>query len=91
MSTYSWDITVRRWNTYGNQVTSRTPTTVIAATKSEVTEKVRAMFEVQYDSFRKFWSHDWVLNSVTETTTPIPSPDQLPAPIIFRNSDQENL
>lgn len=63
---YEWDIEVRRLNTYGDRVESRTPAKIRAATKAEVTTKVRAMFDATYDNFRKFWSHTWALNSVTE-------------------------
>jgi hypothetical protein len=76
MSAYRWQVTVRQWNTYGDRVVSRTPMTVIAASKSDVTTKVRAAFEVTYDSFRKFWSHDWALISVDDVTTPTTSPEQ---------------
>lgn len=68
---YRWTIQVRRWNTYGQRVESSTPMTVIAATRSEVTEKVRASFEATYDTFREFWSHDWTLERVDEDTPTI--------------------
>lgn len=67
---YEWDIEVRRLDHYGKQIVARTPTKVLAATKSEVTAKVRAMFEAEYDDFRKFWSHTWALNSVHEVQHP---------------------
>lgn len=63
---YEWDIEVRRLNTYGDRIETRTPTKMLASTKAEVTTKVRAMFNAQYDDFRKFWSHTWALNSVQE-------------------------
>ena len=63
---FEWDVNVRRKNTYGDKIVSTTQMTVLAATKSEVTAKVRAAFEAKYDDFRKFWSHDWTLNSVRE-------------------------
>lgn len=63
---YEWDIEVRRLNTYGDRVESRTPTKVLAATKGEVTTKIRAMFDATYDDFRNFWSHTWALNGVRE-------------------------
>lgn len=69
MSAYRWDVTVRRWDHYGQKVESKIPMTVVASTRSEVTDKVRAAFEANYDSFRKFWSHDWTLGSVTEVET----------------------
>ena len=65
-ATYRWTITVRRWNVYGDRIESQTPTTILAATRSEVTTKVRDAFEAKYDNFRKFWSHDWTLTSVDE-------------------------
>jgi hypothetical protein len=30
----------------------------------DVTRQVRQMFGATYDDFRKFWSHDWTLQSV---------------------------
>ena len=63
---FEWNIEVRRRNTYGDRIESRTPTVIIAANKVEVTNKVRAAFGATYDDFRKFWSHDWTLNSVRE-------------------------
>ncbi|TAJ21811.1 MAG: hypothetical protein EPO65_00490 [Dehalococcoidia bacterium] len=67
---FEWDITVRRWDYYGNKVEARTPAKVIAADRAEVTTKVRAMFGAKYDDFRKFWSHDWTLNSARELSMP---------------------
>lgn len=66
MSMYEWDITVLRYNTYGDKVVSRTPAKVLAKDKAEVTTKVRAMFNATYDDRRKFWSHNWSLNSAVE-------------------------
>ena len=63
---YEWHITVRRLNTYGDQVVSSSPTVILAATRSEVTTKVRAAYEATYDDFRKFWSHDWTLTEMRE-------------------------
>ena len=63
---YAWDITVLQYNHYGDKVESKTPMTVHASTKTEVTTKVRAAFDATYDEFRKFWSHGWQLNSLTE-------------------------
>lgn len=68
MSTYEWHITVRRKDDYGGLAASY-PATIIAATRSEVTAKMRAAFEAKYDDFRKFWSHDWVLTEVREVAT----------------------
>lgn len=66
---YEWDIVVRHWNTYGNRVETSTPAKIHAATKADVTTKVRLMFGATYNTSRKFWSHDWTLNSVTEIST----------------------
>lgn len=63
---YEWKITVRRWNTYGDKVEESVQATVLGATKSEVTAKVRAAFEAKHDDFRKHWSHDWTLQSMRE-------------------------
>jgi len=68
MTTYRWAISVRRWDHYGQRVVSRTPAAIDAKDKDEVTVKVRAMFNATYDDFRKFWSHDWTLQSVEEVT-----------------------
>lgn len=65
-ATYEWHITVRKRDQYGTSIASTTPAIVLAATRSEVTEKVRAAFEATYDDFRKFWSHDWTLQEVRE-------------------------
>ena len=63
---YEWHIDVQRMNHYGDRVESRTPAVILAATRGEVTEKVRAAFGATYDSFRRFWSHRWVLREVRE-------------------------
>jgi hypothetical protein len=68
---YEWDIEVHRLNHYGDRVEKRIPTKILAATRSEVTQKVRVMFDATYDDFRKFWSHTWALNSVREVTSPL--------------------
>ena len=65
---YEWKITVLGCDTYG-KVAYRTPATIFAPTKTEVTAKVRAAFGATYDDFRKFWSHDWTLISVREVRT----------------------
>jgi len=71
---YRWDVTVRNWDYYGYKVVSKRSASILAANRSEVTEKVRAMFEAEYDDFRKFWSHDAVINSVCEESLPSPQP-----------------
>lgn len=63
---YEWDIEVQWMNTYNTRVEGRTPAKILAADRAEVTAKVRSMFNATYDDFRKFWSHTWALNSVTE-------------------------
>lgn len=63
---YRWNITVVWLNTYGDKIEERTPATILAADRDEVTRKVRAMFNATYDDFRKFWSHGWKLESVEE-------------------------
>jgi len=67
MAQYRWQIIVRRWDTYGEHVLSETPMTVFAANKAEVTTKVCDAFNASFDTFRKFWSHDWLLERVDET------------------------
>jgi hypothetical protein len=62
--TYRWSITVREWNHYGDRVAKKTPAVVVAANRVDVTRQVRQMFGATYDDFRKFWSHDWTLQSV---------------------------
>lgn len=69
MSIYRWDIEVRTWNTYGDRIVRRTPMSILACSRSEVTDKVRAAFEATHDDFRKFWSHSWALISITEEPT----------------------
>lgn len=68
-----WEIEVLEYNHYGDKVVKRTPMSVLAENKSGVTERVRAAFESKYDDFRKFWSHGWVLVSVSE---PDPAPSR---------------
>ena len=65
---FRWDIVVRRWDTYGNRILSTTPMTILASTRDEMIDKARTAFSASYDSFRKFWSHDVLLNSVDEET-----------------------
>lgn len=67
---YEWNILVTKYDYYGERIVSRTPARVRAATRSELTEKVRAAFEATYDDFRKFWSHGWELKDVTEVEPP---------------------
>ena len=63
---FEWHIDVKRLNTYGDRVEESTPATIVAATRAEVTTKVRVAFGAQYDDFRKFWSHTWSLREVRE-------------------------
>lgn len=63
---YEWAIEVRKWNLYGTRIDERIPTVIRAATRDQVTAKVRTAFGATYDDFRKFWSHDWRLESVHE-------------------------
>ncbi len=65
---YEWHIEVRRLNHYGDRIEERTPMVVVAATRYEITAKVRAAFGATYDDFRRFWSHDWTLREVREVT-----------------------
>lgn len=67
---FVWDITVLKYDEYGKAVIKKTPMSVFAANKDEVTEKVRAVFQSTYDDFRHFWSHGWTLRSVTEVDPP---------------------
>lgn len=64
--TYRWKINVVEYDVYGQRAIKKTPTTILAETKTEVTTKVRAAFEAKYDDFRKFWSHGWELLSMDE-------------------------
>lgn len=68
---YRWEIDVLEYNTYGTKVVRRIPMSILAVTKTEVTEKVRVAFDAEYDDFRKFWSHRWLLKSIYEE--PLPS------------------
>jgi hypothetical protein len=63
---FEWHVNVRRWDHYGNRVEMVTPAVIRAADRVEVTEKVRTAFNAEYDTFRKFWSHDWTLREVRE-------------------------
>lgn len=67
---YEWTIEVQRLDHYGQRIEGRTPATVLAANRVEVTTKVRAMFNATYDDFRNFWSHTWALVSVREVQPP---------------------
>ena len=64
---------VRQWDTYGDRVAKKTPVTFIAANEKEALTKARAAFGATYDSFRKFWSHDLLVESVREVE-PVPTP-----------------
>lgn len=61
-----WDITVRRWNQYGDKVVTTYPASMLGETSGEVLNKARAAFGATYDDFRNFWSHDVLINSVVE-------------------------
>jgi hypothetical protein len=69
---YRFDGTVKRLNTYGDRFETSTPTSVTAATMDEATEKARVAFGATYDGFRKFWSHQFFIDSVTEVEAPQP-------------------
>lgn len=66
---YRWHIIVRERNTYGDRTEKETPATILAPTRGDVTAKVRVAFGATFDDFRKFWSHDWLLESVEEVTS----------------------
>ena len=64
---YLWKVTVRKWDgQYKESVVSKTPATFYGRDRDSVTDKVRAAFNAEFDSFRKKWSHDWVLLEVEE-------------------------
>lgn len=63
---YRWEIEVLQYNDYGDKVIARYPASILAKDRAELTEKVRSAFNARYDDFRKFWSHSWSLNSVSE-------------------------
>ena len=84
---YRWDVTVRNWDLYGDKVVLVRSASIIAANRSEVNEKVRTMFEAKYDDFRKFWSHDAVINSVCEES--LPSPQPVGNPDLFEQVDPQ--
>lgn len=66
VSRYRFEGTVRKWNHYGDKVVARTPASILASTDVEAQEKARVMFGATYDDFRKFWSHDFTVERVTE-------------------------
>lgn len=71
---YRFDGTVKRFNTYGDRVETSTPTSIIAATMIEATDKAHAVFGATYDGFRKIWSHRFFIESVTEVEAePVPA------------------
>lgn len=63
---FKFEGVVRNWNRYGDQVVSKTPMTVTANNKAEAVKKAREAFGATYDTFRKFWSCDFVVTSVSE-------------------------
>lgn len=63
---YRFDGTVKRLDTYGERFTTSTHTSIIAATLDEATEKARVAFGANYDTFRRFWSHRFFVDTVTE-------------------------
>jgi hypothetical protein len=76
MNVYRWHISVQRWNVYGDKVISTTSASILASTRTEVTDKVRFAYGATYDDFRKFWSYDWILKSMEEVqTATLPSPE----------------
>lgn len=73
---FKFEIEVLKYNLYGDHVESRTPASILANDRAEVTEKVRAVFNATYDDFRKFWSHNWRLFGVTEVADAPSTPEQ---------------
>lgn len=63
---FEFTCTVRRRDMYGDRYVSTTPSTVLAKNIGEATEKAREAFGATYDDFRKFWSHDVLIDSVKE-------------------------
>lgn len=76
--TFRWNIIVLEYDHYGNRVVKETPMSILADTKTQVTEKVRAAFEAKLDTFRHFWSHGWRLISVAEEATSVADDARLP-------------
>lgn len=72
--TYRWEVEVRRWNTYGDKIAHRYRASILADTKAELFDKMRAAFNATYDDFHKFWSHDLYIESMSEEP-PTPAPD----------------
>lgn len=77
---FRWEIDVLEYNHYGDKVVSRTPMSVLAENKVQVTDKVRTAFGATYDNFRKFWSHGWALKSVSEEPPQVPEADDAGRP-----------
>lgn len=63
---FDWSIEVRYWNDRGDRIAKSVPATIRASTREEVTNKMQQAFGAEFDSFRRFWSHDWILKSVKE-------------------------
>ena len=78
---FRFEGTVKRLDTYGERFVSSTPTSIIAATLDEATEKARLAFGATYDGFRKFWSHRFFVESVTEV--------EVAAPVSVRSDGDE--
>lgn len=63
---FRFDVKVLEYDTYGTRIIEVTQASIVAKDKAELTEKVRAVFNAKYDSFREFWSHSYSINGVSE-------------------------
>lgn len=59
---YRWFVQVRQWDHYGHRVVAKTPAVFIGTDRVDVTQRMREAYNATYDDFRRFWSHDWVLD-----------------------------
>lgn len=58
---YRWFVQVKQRDHYGERYVSSTPAVFIATDKRDVDQQMRKAFNAHFDTFRKFWSHTWVL------------------------------
>lgn len=66
MTTFEFSGSMLEYNLYGDKVTGKTPATIFAGTRDEAVRKARVVFGAEWDDFRKFWSHRFVIDSVRE-------------------------
>jgi hypothetical protein len=63
---FRYNMTAVKYNTYGDRIVDRFPTSILANNLTEAIDKGHLAYSATYDDFRKFWSIGFVVDSVSE-------------------------